>query len=421
MTWIPIIPNWSNGIREGFAFVTSVFVTDDGHEQRRSKVVRPRRSIELAALIGGPSGRLLADAIEGAKDGQVEAPDYAAEPGVVRAPSGTDTSLLRLAAAPGWLGHSMPAALIVGRAAYAVDIDVAAGATVTLSSSLPVDVPAGAVLLPRVSAALGETSLEMHAADVATATLRLDVRPGTPQRSPDADVVVRGTDEMLLGRHILMRSPNYLAAPQQGFGSRAVVVDYGRGVTRAFTPVPMIRRTFTATYLGRQRETVMALLDVFLRARGRAGEVYVPSWGRDFPQPSSAAGGDLTFAGRTLFETYGASLTHRAVLILGTDGSVRAREVRRIYLADGDSRVEFDSGVGISVNNIDKICWMFVARFAQDELILEWVTDEIANVTMSFVMLHNLPIEDLFASNWILDTHFWRDIGQWEDTAEWKD
>ena len=417
MSWLSVVANWGNGVRESYAYNTSVFVTDDGHEQRRSKIARARRSLEFAALMDGERPRDLSDALERAQDGRVSLGDLAADPAIVRVAASTDGALLRIERAPAWLGHAMPAALVVGRKAYLVNVDVVIGLNITLTDSLPVAVPVGAFLVPAIDAAMRGVETNMLSSEVGSASVRVDVAPGTPVRT--AGAIPAG--EILLGRQALLRSPNFISTPRQAFSTREIEVDYGRGVVRAFSPIPMIQRMFTATYLELDRAAAEDLVDVFLRARGRAGEVFIPSWGSDFPAPISAAGASLTFEGRDLFDTYATSVTHRSVLISGRDGAIVLRDVGQITLLNGNSVCTFDASLGISLNSIVKISWLYVARFAEDVLTVEWISDSVANISMSFVVLRNLPVEDIFASNWILDTHFWRDVGQWEDTAEWRD
>lgn len=416
--WLPLVANWQNGVRDTYSFNTSIFETEDGSEQRRAKIIRPRRRIEMAANVVGLRGRMFWDAVEQAHDGLFSAPDHAGEQAYLSAGAGEGSSLLRVVGRPDWLRSATYAALLVSRIAYLIRVDVVSGLNITLAQGIPVDAPNGAVLLPVVEASLGEVSLAMLTTDVATTSIALSVLPGSVQREPLPLEEI--SPVTLAGRYILTRKPNYISAPTMGVSFPSTTIDYGRGVTRTYSPIRRAKRVMTASYYGRTRTQVAELLDIFLRARGRAGEIYVPTWCSDFPKPLANSGGDLLFAGSQMFEIYGESITHKAVLI-DTESGLLPREIVSVTMEEGNTRIEFNANVGSSVSQINRISWMFVCRFAQDELAIQWVTDTKAEITLSFATLENLPVEGGSGSNWILDTSFWRDEGEWEDVNVWRD
>ena len=76
--FIPFVPNWVNGIRDTYDFLTEVFATRDGSEQRRSQRIQPRRTITTAVLLDGDRGRLFHDAVNRARTGEIAIPDFTA-------------------------------------------------------------------------------------------------------------------------------------------------------------------------------------------------------------------------------------------------------------------------------------------------------------------------------------------------------
>ena len=124
--------------------------------------------------------------------------------------------------------------------------------------------------------------------------------------------------------------------------------------------------------------------------------------------------------GTEFAETYAGDRAHKAVLFTLKNGDTVPREIVSVTESNGNSVVRFELQPP-SANDIERVSWMFVSRFAQDSMTIEWLTDEVANVALSFITLENLPVEDGYGSNWILTTGYWRDTGQWVDTDVWKD
>ena len=198
-------------------------------------------------------------------------------------------------------------------------------------------------------------------------------------------------------------------------------VDYDRGVTKTFAPVPIISRTLTATYLALTHADAMSILDVFVRCKGRAGEIYVPTWGHDLPSIVSVSGSALVVEGTAFNDAYAGDLAHKTLLVRTKDGTLLPRQITSMAAAGGNTTINVDTAFGIGASDIDHVSWMYVARFAQDALTIEWLTNGKANIALSFTTLENLSAEDNFGNNWILATGYWRDGGIWQDASAWED
>lgn len=429
--FLPIVPNWKNGVQDVYEFRTEIFTSRDGSEQRRAQRIQPRRSMTAAVMFDGDRLRSFADAVNKAKDGKVEVSDFSGEACFLTATAMAGDILLNVDALPSWLKAGESIALVTGRRSIKVRVDFIDGLIVGLTAPLSQAVGFNAKLLPIIPASL-ETSntLSVHTTQVSTGSIKLNVEPGTVLRAPDQlpseniDTQTKeafGPAALFYGRYVLLRKPNYLNRPQTEFNLATQTVDYGRGVIKTFAPVPMISRTLTATYVGQTRENVLSILDIFLRAKGRAGEIYVPTWGHDFPEVLAVSIDSIKVKGTDFFDTYYDDPAHAAVLIRTHDDKLRPREIKHMYESDGDTWVVFTTEIGAGAEEISHISWMFVARFAQDALTVDWKTDGKATVLLSFVTLRNLAVEDGFGENWILSTGFWRDRGVWEDTNVWRD
>ncbi|MER9680858.1 hypothetical protein NKJ23_16200 [Mesorhizobium sp. M0184] len=430
--FLPIVPNWQNGVRDTYEFKTDVFTTRDGSEQRRSLRVQPRRSIEAAVLLDGDRLRGFSDALHLARDGKVEISDFSADSAILIETVANGGTVLTVDRVPAWLTGSMTCALLSGRQARKIIVDFVSGNQVVLTTGVVGSVGHGAQLLPLLPASLGKsTTLSIYTTLAATSALKLDVEPGTVVRTPDPLPIDDGPNAettqffgpaaIFYGRYVLLRKPNYLQQPQMVFNLAFETVDYGRGVTKTFTPVPAISRTLTANYLAVSHADAMAMLDVFMRAKGRAGEIFVSTWGKDFPPVEIVTGHNIRVTGTEFFDAYGADNAHRSLLIRTKSGDLIPHEITGMTTDSGDTLIATTDLIGTTADQIASISWMFVARFAQDAFTIQWISNGVANISLSFVTLANLASEDSFGNNWILATGQWRDNGQWQDGSVWQD
>lgn len=430
--FLPIVPNWQNGVRDTYEFKTDVFTTRDGSEQRRSQRIQPRRSMEASILLDGDRLRAFADAIHLARDGKVLVSDFTADCATLVETVANGATVLKIDHVPAWLHGSMTCALITGRKARKITIDFVSGNQVVLTSGVEGAVGFGAALRPLIPASLQPAStLSIYTTAVATQSIKLDIEPGTVVRTPDPlpfdggptgeTTQVFGPAGLFYGRYVLLRKPNYVQQPQMAFNLAYETVDYGRGITKTYTPVPLISRTLTATYMGMSHADIMAMLDVFVRAKGKAGELYVPTWGKDLPPIKGMSGSNLRVAGTDFYDAYNADPAHKAILIRTFDGNLIPHEISAMQTDSGDTLIATETPIGTTMDQIDTISWMFNSRFATDTLTIEWVTNGVANIAMSFTTLANLAVEQSFGNNWILATGHWRDMGQWQDGSVWED
>lgn len=430
--FLPIVPNWQNGVRDTYEFKTNIFTTRNGSEQRRSERIQPRRSINAAIMLDGERLRAFSDAIHLARDGKVEIPDFSADGAILTKTAANGATVLDVDHVPVWLVGDVTCVLLSGRSSRKVSVDFVSGNQVVLKTGLIGVVGHGAQLLPMLPASLGTTNtLSLHTTVVATSSIAFEVEPGFITRAPDPLPIddgpaaettqFFGPAAIYYGRYVLLRKPNFLQQPTTAFNIPYQVVDYQRGVTKTFTPVPVVSRTLTATYTALSHAEAMALLDVFVRARGRSGEIFVPTWGNDFPPVVLTTGKNIRVSGHTIYDAYANDPAYKTILLRKTDGSLIPHEIQGMQIDGSDTLIATTDNVGATAAEIASISWMFSARFAQDALTIQWLTNGAAHISMSFVTLANLAVEVSFGNNWILATGFWRDAGQWQDGSEWED
>ena len=414
--FIPLVPNWSNGVRETYEFKTDIFTSHDGTEQRRSDRIQPRRTLSAAILLDGERFRVFQDCVNRAKDALVQIPDYTAEPAVFG-----DVSM------PDWFVDGADVAVLRERWSRKGQVD---GSTVTIepldgisfsngsfsggysdgfdthgSGDTGATIQDGDLILPLINANIrASNSLSMHTASVATSTVEFTSLPGSIQRTPSETPIDAAA---FLGRYVLTLRPNWSQNPTIQFTNGFETVDYDRGVIKNFVPDKFISRTMTGRYIGVGRDRVNELLDIFLRCKGRAGEILLPSWSNDFPRVLNVSGDAITVRGIEFFETYAEDPAHQTVLLYDRAGNKYPMDISTWAVTGGNTVIHFTATVPLIASNIAAISWLFVARFAQDSLTIEWQTYNVANVSLSFSLLENLTVEEVFSAS----------IGQWIDSA----
>lgn len=434
MAFIPVVPNWSSGVRDSYEFRTEIITSRNGQEMRRAQRNAPRRSVSISALLSGGLMRRVTDALALSRIGNATAADHTAEPAILIADAGPTQSTLSLASVPAWLMVGAAVALTSQRDTATGVVDAVVGTTVTLTAQHGVTWPVGTRVRPLLDVFVApQNELTAPVPDIATAALTFEVQPGSWNRTPaeltDEDGFqhpnVRAAEGVFYGRYVLLRKPNLLSAPKITMVNGAERVDYGRGVVRSYVPTKFAQRQFSAQYLGLNREDTLSILDIFLRTKGRAGEVFVPTWGEDFPERVAVADDrtQIAVSGSEIYDAYHDDLAHRSILVADDAGNLHPAQIQSIALASGDTVLTLDAAMpaGFTLATISRISWMFVCRFASDTLTVQWITDGVAQILLNLVTLEDRPVETLYGTNWLLTTGYWRDLGQWEDTATWKD
>lgn len=419
--FLPVVPNWRFPVRDTYEFRTEILSSRDGTESRSALREHPRRKIEFTALLDGSRNRDMAMAMAAGRDGRFEIADYTAEPAFISAASAGTSNLSLLISGPEWLdGALSEIAVVSSRTAQKVGVSGISGETISLSDPLQMAVSDGAVIYPVLDVIQAQSlTMSVSTTTLASVDMAFDVTPGTSlENSNDSDILSAG---VFYGRYVLLKKPNYMRAPRVNFEMTFERVDFERGVVNTYAPVPFTRRSLSAEFVGFDRAGVRELLDLFLRNKGKLGEIYVPTWGDDFPAVTAITGTSMTISGRMFYDAYATDEAHTAFLVKKTNGELLPFEIQSMTLNAGNTVLNVDRTVGLSPSEITSASWMHVCRFANDALVIDWETNAVASVVLPFLSLKNMPVENLYGSNWILATGYWRDLGQWEDTATWKD
>lgn len=174
-----------------------------------------------------------------------------------------------------------------------------------------------------------------------------------------------------------------------------VEVDYEYGVIDRVPQFTFPTRTIQFSYVAQSHKDAMEAIWFFMANRGRRGQFYLPSWEDDI-RPKAMIAGSLSILidGLQFGLAYKDSTVFKRVML-------RMRDGRRLTFAVDFVEVLPDTNTSViwlkerlpsedlSDSALAGISWVFVARLGSDTLEVEWLTHGVAQFNMSFVTLEN--------------------------------
>lgn len=394
----PIVPNWSSPMRESWAYLTEIISSRTGREQRIAQRAVPRKTVEFSSLVHGDDRRTLNRLLDTAQQIEFVLPDF---PRYVTATEEIEEGSLFASfdSAPEWLSAGILVVLVHGdrmELRYVEDVDTD-DLFLTFKDTTTVAWPAGTRLhfglLGNLAMNLGTRRLTNDAAEV---SFRFESAPGK-----ELEIAPPVATETWNDREVVLVRPNWLESVSLGFERNSEVVDYGRGVTRRFTPERTGSRLQRATYLGRDYATVKGTLDIFKRAIGQQREFYMPTWENDLPLRVQANAGTATLRtpGQDVARDYEDHPVMKNVMVLMRNGDRLYRRVNSISIVDDE--LGQDSVLLMSTTwpyNIDPaqvvmVSWMPCCRFASDSITIEWLTLSKAQMQLPIRTIEDLTAE----------------------------
>ncbi|TIW05728.1 MAG: hypothetical protein E5V74_01690 [Mesorhizobium sp.] len=221
------------------------------------------------------------------------------------------------------------------------------------------------------------------------ATVTFEVQPGTEvPETPDA----AGT--IFNGREVFEMTPNWADPLSLSFVSGRESVDYEIGRTASFLPSTFPEDQLKANYVRRNGADIKTLRHFFLRMLGQQGEFYMPTLMRDIVPKSTLSSNTLTVAGTDFAGAYNDTV-HKAVAVSLNDGTKLYRKVSSLAVSGSDSLLTLASGWGstIPLSAIRMVSWMPVWRLLSDGMVLEYLTQSVAQTSLSMKTLEDLTPE----------------------------
>jgi hypothetical protein len=394
----PAWPPTGRGYRIEYSYHTEVTASRSGKEQRTAWRTSPRKSIDFTAVAHGDRLNDIKTMHRTWQHRNFVLPEITAS---VRTRDvvlpGSD--YIELESIPHWLvAESLiviggPDGMEVMRV-LTIDQDGIAVTTVGLSPNLK---PAGTKVYPGLSGYMTpRNSFQFHTSDTAVGQVGFDVVPlSEVQPEPVAPAVT------LDGREVWLKKPNWANQPRVTYRHEVDNLDFDRGPVYRYAATAFGTEEKQLTFVNRNRAEAAEIRDFFMRMKGRQGEFYMPTWEPDFEpmQPSFANSSAIRVAGSRFANSYGGDTVYRALYILMNDGSILVRRVLGVEVVNDfvglDSVITVDTPfpVEVSTDTVTVCGWMPVWRLVSDNLTIEWLTDEVAQVRLTMMTLEDLTPE----------------------------
>lgn len=394
----PADPNWADRYSITYSFKTEILTSTSGREQRSALRRTPRKRLEYQATLRLDQLQNLKRLVWGRQHLSfvaAEEPRYT----TLSAAAAAGTLTFLLAAVPDWMTVGSMIVLVSDEQREMLTIEsVDAGAkTVTTSSFTEFNWGAGARvhygLSGFISTSLASTRPTSAAGQFAV------VFEGAPASEVFESVPDAGFT-LFSGSPVFLKKPNWSQAPAITSLHDVVTVDFDRGAVARFTPIDFGQESRQAVYVGRNFADAEVIRKLFFRCRGRLKPFWAPTWEFDIPivavaPPGSAA---LSVAGWDFFDAFGSSSTvHKALFVMWSDGAVDYRRIAAMAATtdSGGGRVTtitLASPFSRAVTpGADMVGWLYLNRFAGDDLTIEWITRTVAQTQIQYTSVEVEP------------------------------
>lgn len=391
----PFDVNWDSSYRITYAFKTDIIVKRAGGEQRRALRSTPRKSLEFTILAAGDELRAFKRILATGQNMPIVMPEVTRRAATATASASGATELEIAGDMPAWLFAGAEVVLIAGTDRRVAAVESIAGDTVTFAD--PVGAwPAGTLVHPALTGFLADEISAPRASNaVALAGVQFDVEPASETYDP------AGAEITLGGRDVFDLAPNWREKIDVKGKWPSELVDFGFGRIVRHRPVDFPTRLSQATYLRRDVAEAEALLDAFLRAKGKRGAFLLSTAEPDLVPIADLVSAASTFrvAGEDVFDAYAEDPVHAAIAVHLANGTVLYRFVVSMAVDTGDTVVTVAGtwGQNVALADILAISWLLNTRFASDDMTIEWLTDSVAQAKLSFQSLPAVEGSDYLA------------------------
>jgi hypothetical protein len=174
------------------------------------------------------------------------------------------------------------------------------------------------------------------------------------------------------------------------YGNTADIVDFGLGVTSEMYPVPFNTRLNKFAFRTSTQLQAEEMRSFFFRHLGQQKEFWVESITNDIPLKATVVNGStiVRSGGRVVYDSFNDENTHKAIVFKMKDGSkvyAKVSSMAVVSSSTGDeTQITLSSPVGASVdaNNVERVSWLYLSRFATDTLEQRWNTDQSCDMTL---------------------------------------
>jgi hypothetical protein len=384
----PFPVNWDDPWRVTYGFKTDISVSRSGREHRRADRQTPRKTVEFSSLLGSKVELQAFNWLMTKVQNRLFLiPEYSRKATLSTATVNGDTAFTIAGTPPAWIYPGAELMLSVPTVTRLVAVQSVSGSTVTCTANVGAWA-AGSNVHPALTGNLApKLSAPRTTNAVAQVGVVLNVVPGSEVYAPAPAA------RQFAGLDVFDFQPNWVTAVDTDHLWPVEMVDYGVGRVAFHRPVNFPSRLVTPTFVGRSSEQTDALIDAFLRAKGRRG-TFLYSTGEDdiSPMDPLAVGGtSMKIAGTTVYVLFNNDPLFQALALRRFDGTTLYRSISSMTIVGGNTVLNLDApwGENIALNQIAACSWLLSSRFASDDLRVEWISDEVGQMQMA---IQSLPV-----------------------------
>lgn len=396
----PFLADWSSEVTVNYAYRSEVITSRNGTEQRRALRDQPRMELGFTSLVDDYDFRNFVADMSSWHGKPTVVPDWSRYVDVSRKHF-ADESVLNLKYHDTWLQSGALVCISWGDPSESHSvvrkIISVTGSSVALSAEIGEDVPTDARIMPAyVGRIEAKTTATQYSERTSLVKVKLMVEPGY-ENLPSAANNPLTHD----GRELFVMEPDWSKPLSLSFETTVETLDYGVGRVSHYLPVAYSDRITTLTYMAAGRDDADVIRDTFRRHSGQQGEFFMPTFTEDLRLKSTLLSGQskMRVSGVAPLKAYLGSPVYRNIIVFYNDGSYEPYEVIAVE-AVSDSHGEdttFDlrpvPSRSLIQSEIRMICWLPLTRFASDEIAVQWVTDQIANIGLTVKTLPYNEVE----------------------------
>nr|DAT00678.1 MAG TPA: hypothetical protein [Caudoviricetes sp.] len=389
-----IPPNWKNSVRETFMYKTDVITSYNKKEQRRSLITQPRRGIGYDTALSKRLLMSIRNTLYGWHNRPYLMPLWW-QVLTLKKSCSRGEAILNVSDLSGISNIQEFAQLVMWKNAFEtelVTVKSVSGNTITLLTPLENNYSAGVEIYPVTDAMLDSNltiqnlTSEVATSGISASLLGASAPLGSLQKDSQKIVMFNGIE-------VLSERPNWQSSTEDAYDSDVEIVNFGYGGVVYFDRGTPTLLTRTATFLSKTRQQTEWWRRFIHRQRGQLKSFFVPTNTKDVTLAKDAGNGAKEFL---MDDYYLSSIVNnskeRKILGIRIYGKDYFFTIEKIEVLDGLARVVVKEEIPIFMPKKDVTFINFLQRmrFASDEVEIEHITSEVAQLTLKFKQVKEL-------------------------------
>lgn len=266
-------------------------------------------------------------------------------------------------------------------------IQSVASPTITLTAPLTASFPSGSrIYLAQeciVEASIGAKSPVSNVTEIAT---ELIFKPGL---SPHPFLAVTPTQHN--GVDVFLDKPNWARPLDHTFFTERGLFDSGRGLLKSFDLEDFSKYTRKAQFTKMTATKTEEIVSFFNLKKGQRGSFYAPTYMNEMQVFSEQASGTqvLTIEGTDFHAAYNGHPIWKTIFVRA-NGVSQINDIVSIATSGGNSVLTMADTWSMTIPAGNAVSWCPLSRFASDMLTVEWLTDQVAEMALSFTTIRNI-------------------------------